>query len=90
MIECIELKKLAEDIRKEIIRMAAYCDGDAHWGGALSCVDMLAALYGKYLNIANQQREECVKDKFILSKGQSAIALYATLSACGIWEKEYL
>ena len=90
MIENVDVKKLADDIRKEIIRMADYCGGDAHWGGALSCVDMLATLYGKYLNITKDARDYGVKDKFILSKGQSAIALYATLSACGIWEKEYL
>lgn len=85
-----ELKILSKRIRKQIIQMADYCGGDAHWGGALSCADMLAVLFGNYLNVVDRNLAYAEKDKFILSKGQSAIALYSVLSECGIMEKEYL
>lgn len=85
-----ELQELAQRIRQQIIRMSDYCGGDAHWGGALSCTDMLATLFGEYLNVKDEVTEDSPKDKFILSKGQSAIALYSTMAECGLWDKEYL
>ena len=85
-----KLRLLSKEIRKSIIQMADYCGGDAHWGGALSCTDMLATLFGSYLNIMDRELPYGKKDKFILSKGQSAIALYSVLAKCGIIEEEYL
>ena len=90
MIEINDLNVLSKNIRRRIIQMADYCDGDVQWGGALSCVDMLAVLFGNYLNVIDSKLNFEEKDKFILSKGQSAIALYATLAECGIITKEYL
>lgn len=84
-----EIEQLSNRIRQQIISMADYCHGDAHWGGALSCTDMLSVLYGDYLksdiSIPYENR-----DKFLLSKGQSGVALYATLAECGIIETDYL
>ena len=76
MIEINDLNVLSKNIRRRIIQMADYCDGDVHWGGALSCVDMLAVLFGNYLNVIDSKLNFEEKDKFILSKGQSAIALF--------------
>lgn len=85
-----ELSMLSKKIRRRIIQMADFCGGDAHWGGALSCTDMLATLFGEYLNVKNKNLKYAEKDKFILSKGQSAIALYSALTECGVMEEEYL
>lgn len=52
-----------------------------HIGSALSVVDMLAALYGKVLNA--QSATDPDRDRFVLSKGHAALALYATLHATG-------
>lgn len=84
------LETLSKNIRKRIISLADYCGGDAHWGGALSCTDMLAVLYGEYLNTSNTALPYESRDKFILSKGQSAIALYSTLAECGLIPEDYL
>ncbi len=84
------LKILSGKIRRRIIQMADYCGGDAHWGGALSCTDILAVLFGSYLNVSDPNLDFGKKDKFILSKGQSAMALYAALAECGIITEDYL
>lgn len=90
MMKIDELSILSQKIRRRIIQMADFCGGDAHWGGALSCADMLSALFGDYLNVKDKNLKYADKDKFILSKGQSAIALYSALAECGVIEEEYL
>jgi transketolase len=52
-----------------------------HIGSALSVVDLLAALYGGVLCARTASDPE--RDRFILSKGHAALALYATLHATG-------
>ena len=66
--------QLSNKIRATIVDMAEYSHGSMHWGGALSCVDILAALYGN---------DFMQNGKFILSKGHAAVALYATLYNVG-------
>lgn len=48
-----------------------------HIGSALSIADILAALYGRVLRVADPDDPE--RDRFILSKGHAALALYAAL-----------
>lgn len=61
-----------------------------HPGGSLSCMDALIYLYFKEMNIdpANPQWE--VRDRFVLSKGHCAPALYAVLAMRGYYPKEEL
>ncbi len=48
-----------------------------HIGSALSVADVLAVLYGRVLRVANP--DDSNRDRFILSKGHAALALYAAL-----------
>ncbi|GAB2331947.1 transketolase [Streptomyces griseoincarnatus] len=64
---------LAHRLRRDVVEMAAGLQG-AHLGGSLSCVDVLAVLYGELLG---------ERDSFVLSKGHAAPALYAALAATG-------
>ena len=61
-----------------------------HPGGSLSCMDALIYLYYKEMNIdpANPQWED--RDRFVLSKGHCAPALYAVLAMRGYYPKEEL
>ncbi len=61
-----------------------------HPGGSLSCMDALIYLYFKEMNIdpANPQWED--RDRFVLSKGHCAPALYAVLAMRGYYPKEEL
>lgn len=62
-----------------------------HLTSALSCVDILTVLFGSILRYDPNLPQNIYNDRFILSKGHAAPALYATYAACG-WlpEKELL
>jgi transketolase len=51
--------------------------GSGHPGGALSCADLLACLYGAELNVWPATIDDPERDRFVLSKGHAAPALYA-------------
>jgi len=85
--QCI--RKLAKDIRREIIE-SSYSTGKigVHIGSALSLADYLAVLYGGAMNVdpSNPQKEE--RDRFILSKGHAYTALYSVLALKGFFSLE--
>jgi transketolase len=51
--------------------------GSGHPGGALSSADLLACLYGAELNVWPAKIDDPERDRFVLSKGHAAPALYA-------------
>jgi len=57
---------------------AIYHAGSGHPGGALSVADILAVLYGAEMNIWPERLGDPDRDRFVLSKGHAAPALYAT------------
>jgi len=84
-----DLKKKAITIRQEIIKMTSKANS-GHLGGSLSCVDILVALYFHQLKCEPQNPSWPHRDRFILSKGHAAPALYATLALRGYFSKEEL
>lgn len=60
-----------------------YRAGSGHPGGAMSCADILAALYACELNIPGGNADDPARDRFVLSKGHAAPALYAVWAAMG-------
>lgn len=60
---------------------AIYRAGSGHPGGALSSADILACLYGAELNVTPASSRNPERDRFVLSKGHAAPALYAA-GAC--------
>lgn len=82
-IEC-QLKKLSLKLRVDILK-SIYLAKSGHPGGSLSCVDILLYLYKYVLNVnANSLKDEN-RDRFILSKGHGAPALYAVLAEFGFF-----
>src|SRR5579863_6718004 len=73
-------KKLADAAR--FIRChsvaAIFHAGSGHPGGALSSADLFACLYGAEMNVWPGAEREPPHDRFVLSKGHAAPALYAT------------
>ena len=59
--------------------------GSSHIGSALSCVDILAVLYGKVLNVDPRNPRWPERDRFILSKGHAGCAAYAALAETGFF-----
>ncbi len=85
----LELSKIASKIRGKVLEMASKADV-AHLASALSCVDILAVIYWKILKINPKDPKEPGRDRFILSKGHAAMALYATLAYKGFFEESLL
>jgi transketolase len=82
------LAALAGRVRSRILRLAAV--RRSHIGSALSIADILAALYGDWLHVGPDLIEAPERDRFILSKGHGALALYAILAETGILGAEVL
>lgn len=80
-----EMAATARSIRRDIIEMA-YRSAAPHVGSALSCTDILAALYCGCLRLEPWDS----RDIFIISKAHASMALYATLAARGIMPREML
>lgn len=74
---------LCNDIRKRIVELS-YSAGknSAHIGGSLSAVEILATLYYRILH--TEAKEFDNRDRFILSKGHAALALYCVLESVGL------
>lgn len=85
-----ELKRKAGYIRRQVLEMIVSA-GKGHIGGAFSCVDILVALYyGGALRFKVSDQAWIGRDRFILSKGHSAAALYAVLSDLGYFSHREL
>ena len=89
LTETERLHQLAQQVRADVIRAVYHAKG-GHIGGPLSCADMLVALYFRVLNIRPEEPDWPDRDRFILSKGHSAIGLYAALAARGYFPREEL
>ena len=61
-----------------------------HPGGSLSCVDSLTYLYFDHMNIDPQDPKNEDRDRFVLSKGHAAPALYSVLALRGFFPVEEL
>ena len=77
-----ELDLIARRLRFKVIEMS-HAAGTPHLGSALSCLDILVAAYWNIVRVDVQQPTDPLRDRFILSKGHAASALYATLAERG-------
>jgi len=84
-----ELEEKARQIRRLVIQSVHHA-GAGHIGGPLSAADILAALYFSVLRIDPERPDWPERDRFILSKGHSAIGWYATLALRGYFPIEEL
>jgi transketolase len=80
---------LALLIRANALRMAHHANA-SHIGAALSIADLLAVLYRSVLRVDPREPRRPERDRFILSKGHAAAALYATLAEHGFFPREWL
>jgi len=85
----MEIVKLSAILRYKVIEMS-YTAKTAHLASALSCIDLLAVLYEEVLNLDSKDPKSICRDRFILSKGHAATALYAVLHYKGIIEDKEL
>lgn len=79
----------SKKVRKDIIEML-YESKSGHPGGSLSCADIMTYLYFEKMNVNIENPRDENRDRFIMSKGHAAPALYAVLAEKGFFPKEEL
>ena len=82
-----KLTKAARFIRCHSVA-AIYHAGSGHPGGALSSADLFACLYGAEMNVWPTAMDEPTRDRFVLSKGHAAPALYAAGAYFGFCDRK--
>lgn len=69
---------------KKAILNAAYKATETHVGSALSCADIMEALYFQVANVTKDNCKSDLRDRIVMSKGHAALAQYACLMLKGI------
>ena len=84
-----ELKKVANEVRKGIVT-GVHAAKSGHPGGSLGAADIMTYLYFEEMNVDPADPRKADRDRFVLSKGHCAPALYAVLAERGFFPKEEL
>lgn len=82
-----ELKKLSLEAKRQII-IGTNKAKSGHPGGSLSCTEILTYLYFDKMNIDPKNPDKADRDRFVLSKGHAAPALYGVLAVRGFFPVE--
>ena len=82
-----ELKKLATEVRLGILE-GVHAAASGHPGGSLSIADILTYLYFEEMNVDPKNPKWDDRDRFVLSKGHCAPALYTVLALKGYFPRE--
>ncbi len=84
-----ELQGISAELRGQVIKMSHQA-GTPHLGSSLSCIDLLTAAYWTALRIDPEKPHDPNRDRFILSKGHAAPALYSVLAKRGFFSPDWL
>lgn len=79
------LTRKSYELRRDIIEMI-HKSGAGHVGGDLSVVDILTVLYFQVMNVSPEKKDDPDRDRFLLSKGHCADALYCVLGEKGYYD----
>ena len=82
-------KELAKQIRIDSVKMTNKARS-GHVGSMLSMAELIAVLYEKYLNVDPKNPDMEDRDRFVLSKGHAAAAVYSALAHKGFIPTEWL
>lgn len=84
-----KLAEVALNVRRDIIT-EVYSAGAGHPGGSLGIADILSYLYFEEMNVDLKNPKNPDRDRFVMSKGHCAPALYGILAEKGFFPKEDL
>jgi transketolase len=87
--ELLKLKTLCVRVRRSLLKMAL-ASGPSHLSSSLSIVEILAALYGGYIDVDRVRGLSDNRDRVILSKGHAAMCLYAVFAEVGLIDRALL
>ena len=83
------VKEIANEMRIKMVRMVE-CARSGHLAPAMSCADIVAALFFNIMNFNPENVKDEDRDRFVLSGGHKALALYTALSLKGFFPEEVL
>jgi transketolase len=83
------MQAIARRVRSRVVSLS-HRGRSPHLGSCLSCIDILVAAYLGVLRIDPERADDPGRDRFILSKGHAAPALYATLAERGFFPSDLL
>ena len=81
------LTRKSYELRRDIIEMV-YRSSNGHVGGDLSVIDILTVLYFDIMNVSPDNFTDPNRDRFLLSKGHCADALFCVLGEKGFFDKK--
>ncbi len=84
-----ELRRVANEVRKGVVT-GVHAAKAGHPGGSLGAADIITYLYFEEMNIDPADPGKADRDRFVLSKGHCAPALYAALAERGFFPREDL
>jgi transketolase len=84
-----QLQALARKLRFRVVRNS-HLSGTPHLGSCLSCIDLLVYFYWNVLRIDPLEPKAPDRDRFILSKGHAAPALFQVLAERGFYPPDDL
>lgn len=84
-----ELKNIATRVRMDILTQT-HSAASGHPGGSLSIAEIMTYLYFVEMNVDPKNPECADRDRFVLSKGHAAPALYAALAERGFFSTDEL
>jgi len=76
------LKSKSKAVRKHILKMTTEA-GSGHPGGSMSALEVIVSLYFYKMRHRSKDPEWADRDRFVLSKGHAAPALYSVLAEAG-------
>jgi len=83
------VKEIANEMRIKMVRMLE-CSGSGHLAPAMSCADIVATLFFNIMKFDPENVKDEDRDRFVLSGGHKALALYTALSLKGFFPEEVL
>ena len=84
------LRAMAQQVRRDDLRMIHRSAALGHIGGDFSVIDILVTLYAAVLSVDPAEPLAAQRDRLVLSQGHTAGALYATLAYCGFFARREL
>ncbi len=84
-----ELVEISCKLRLELVKMFSY-DKAHHFGGSLSCVELVSALYFYKMRFSRELVNDPERDRFIMSKGHTVPVQYVALAMHGVFPLDEL
>lgn len=84
-----ELRQLSRAVRRSVLEMISTAKL-GHIGGDFSVTDILVTCFAAVLDVDPIRPDRADRDRFVLSKGHCAAALYSTLAYCGFFPRTEL